>query len=92
METDERQRQLRSRMLANSRGLGAADDALLDRRSAGREIVDLPEMPVTGGAADVPEPPPPIPTGRRRAPRRRAKEQVPRVQRTYQQPRRPWDR
>lgn len=92
-ETESRTRELRSQMLANSRGLGAADDALLDRRAnTGREIIDLPEMPVTGGAAGVPEPPPPIPTGRRRAPRRRAEPQVARVQRTYRQPRRPWDR
>lgn len=91
-ETEDRTRQLRARMLANSRGRGAADDALLDRRHADRAVIDLPEMPVTGGAADVPGPPSPIPTGRRRAPRRRAKEQVARVQRTYQQPRKPWDR
>lgn len=85
-ETDESRRELRSRMLANSRGRGAADDALLDRRPDADDPMLGPGVdPVTG-------PPPPIRAGRRRAPRRRSEQPIARVQRTYRPPRRPWDR
>ncbi len=92
-ETEDRQRDLRSRMLANSRGLAAADDALLDRRLSGNEIIDRAEvLQIDDVAEELPPPPRPVRPGRLRAPRRRAREQVARVQRTYHQPRRPWDR
>ena len=78
-ETDRTERNLRSRLLLDSRGRAAADDALLDRR-------------LDPTAPQPPEPPPPVPPGRWLAPRRRAGAEVPRVQRTYRPPRRPWDR
>lgn len=99
-ETDDHERDLRSRMLLGSRGQAAADDALLDRRSSNDELTTTADV-WDAGVVDadvwdvvdaVPEPPPAVRPGRRRAPRRRAVEQVPRVQRTYRQPRRPWDR
>lgn len=97
-ETDNTDRDLRSRMLLNSRGRGAADDALLDRRPDRPEIIDADIVsPGTEdwweqGADDLAETPAPVRPGRWRAPRRRAREQVARVQRTYQRPRRSWER
>lgn len=81
------ERDLRSQMLLGSRGRAAADDALLDRRLASDGMVV--EIDDDEGPASVP---PQVRRGRWRAPRRRATEQVARVQRSYRQPRRPWDR
>ncbi len=89
-ETDASERDLRSRMLLASRGRAAADDALLDARPVPGELVAEPIS--AAGDPWHPGTPPEVRRGRWRAPRRRAKEQVARVQRTYQQPRRPWDR
>lgn len=86
-EAEHSRRDLRSQMLLNSRGRTAADDALLDRRTW-----DIDRGEGEFDELELLEPPPAVPPGRRRAPRRRAREQVARVQRTYRQPRRPWDR
>ncbi|MEM9561146.1 MAG: hypothetical protein AAGA93_00925 [Actinomycetota bacterium] len=85
-ETDRAHRELRSEMLRHSRGRTAADDALLDRRNEPDNVIDVE------AAAPIAEPPEPIRRGRFRAPRRLAASPVARVQRTYQRPRRPWDR
>ncbi len=92
-ETAETRRQLRSQMLANSRGRAAADDALLDRREIDldRGEIDLDRLLGPGADPSI-EPPAPVRAGRRRAPRRRSAPVVPRVQRTYRPPRRAWDR
>lgn len=89
-ETDASARDLRSRMLLASRGQAAADDALLDARSMTAEAAS--GTMAAGGDGWRSGTPPEVRRGRWRAPRRRAKEQVARVQRTYQQPRRSWDR
>ena len=90
-ETDDRRRQLRSRMLLHSRGRTAADDALLDRRTMAGELLD-PGDEIDFLDVDPVGPPPPVRAGRWRAPRPRPEPPVARVQRTYQRPRRPWDR
>lgn len=79
-ESERAERRLRSRLLRHLGDDTAADDALLDLRPG---PADEPWNP--------PETPPPVQTGRLRR-RRPVEPPVDRVQRTYQRPRRPWDR
>lgn len=81
VESERTRRRLRSRMLRHLVGDAAADDALLDLRSAPSGVDSRP----------LPDPPRPVPSGRWRAPRRHPEPEVARVQRTYRPPRRPWD-
>lgn len=85
-EVDTRRRELTADYLRATRGQSAADDALLDTR------LDGP----SGLTDHVDEDPPPVKEpvrrGRWRSDRRLRSAAVNRVQRTYRQPTRPWDR
>lgn len=89
-ETETARRELTSRYLRSTRGPGPADDALLDLRNPVR--ADRGEDDEHDGALPLDRVPEPVTTGRRRAPRRRIRSEVPRVQRSYRPRTRPWDR
>ncbi len=76
---EEQEREMRADWLRYSGRPDAATDALLDRRSDAEET-PLPEMPE------------PIPSGRLRYLPGLPEPLVGRVRRTYQRPRKPWDR
>lgn len=85
-EVETRRRELTADYLRTTRGQGAADDALLDMR------IDGPEGLLAHDAEDLPPIKQPVRRGRWRSDRRLRSDSVNRVQRTYRQPTRPWDR
>lgn len=97
-EAEHKRRELKADYLRVTRGNGAADDALLDLR--GDEESPRHRSSVEDGnhrhdpfhEEDLPEVQDPIRRGRWRAERRLGSTMVNRVQRSYRQPSRPWDR
>lgn len=85
-EVDSRRRELTAEYLRTTRGREAADDALLDVRGDGNGLLNGHDPE---GLPSVKEP---VRSGRWRSERRLRTAAVNRVQRTYRQPTRPWDR